>query len=91
MAESRSRTLLGAAFSAILFAAIMGVLLREPFPANEFSHSELLEVGAASQLGGGFSGFLWEYRGLDLAFQVLVLFAAAFSCLALLRGGEAHG
>jgi len=50
-----------------------------------------LEVGAASQLGGGFSGFLWEYRGLDLAFQVLVLFAAAFSCLALLRGGETHG
>jgi hypothetical protein len=31
------------------------------------------------------SGFLWNFRGLDLLMQTLILFATAISCLALLR------
>jgi multisubunit Na+/H+ antiporter MnhB subunit len=29
--------------------------------------------------------FLWDFRGLDLMMQSLILFATAISCLALLR------
>ncbi len=36
-------------------------------------------------LGGEMSNFLWNFRGLDLIMQTLILFATAISCLALLR------
>jgi multisubunit Na+/H+ antiporter MnhB subunit len=31
------------------------------------------------------SGFLWDFRGLDLFFQTLLLFATAICCLAMLK------
>jgi hypothetical protein len=41
-------------------------------------------------LGVSFSTALWEYRGLDVLGQALILIAGAFSVVALLRDDRSH-
>jgi multisubunit Na+/H+ antiporter MnhB subunit len=69
----------------LILGALVLILVNEPFPSSELVHSELIPTQPGSQIGGAMSGFLWDFRGLDLLFQTLILFATAICCLAMLR------
>ncbi len=71
--------------AALLLVAFLYLLSSSPFPYATYTSPERLPVTPGSDLGGGMSLFLWDFRGLDLIIQTLVLFATAISCLALLR------
>lgn len=69
----------------LLFLSFLYVVSTEPFPHASYLSRELLSTQDAGALGGGMSNFLWNFRGLDMIMQTLILFATAISCLALLR------
>ena len=75
----------GLLVSGLLFLSLLYVVSTTPFPHASFLSRELLSTQQADQLGGEMSNFLWNFRGLDLMMQTLILFATAISCLALLR------
>ncbi|MDP2900365.1 MAG: hypothetical protein Q8O47_05300 [Candidatus Bathyarchaeota archaeon] len=69
----------------LLFLSLLYVVSTTPFPHAFYRSRELLPIEPADTLGGEMSNFLWNFRGLDLIMQTLILFATAISCLALLR------
>ena len=75
----------GIAITALLFLSFLYVVSSTPFPHATYRSRELLPIQPSDALGGEMSNFLWNFRGLDLMMQTLVLFATAISCLALLR------
>jgi len=85
MSENKTSLYVGFVVSALIFGALALVLVSEPFPSSKLVHSELIPTQPGSQIGGAMSGFLWDFRGLDLVFQTLILFTTAICCLALLR------
>jgi multisubunit Na+/H+ antiporter MnhB subunit len=80
----------GVAVAVVLFAALMMVVLSEPFPTSTLAHSEMIPTQPGAEIGGAMSRFLWDFRGMDLTFQTLVLFTTAICCLALLREELKH-
>ncbi len=75
----------GLIVAACLFLSLLYVVSTTPFPHASYLSRELLSTQPADELGGEMSNFLWNFRGLDLIMQTLILFATAISCLALLR------
>ena len=75
----------GIAVSTLLFLSLLYVVSSTPFPHAKYRSRELLPIEPTDALGGEMSNFLWNFRGLDLMMQTLILFATAISCLALLR------
>jgi len=76
----------------ILTILIFWMLIVEyDFPAFKYvdpdQPPELVE-NDTSIIGQRVSGFLWNYRVIDLIAQAFVLFAAAACCMALLRVEE---
>lgn len=85
MSESKNILLAGLVLSAVILGGFLYILASEPFPGSSLVHSEMIPVQPGSRIGGAMSGFLWDFRGMDLLFQTLVLFTTATCCLALLR------
>ncbi len=86
MSESDSAAnLVGALLILLLFASFMYIVSTVSFPAGSFVHGELIPTNPPSGIGGAMSTFLWNFRGLDLLIQTIVLFATAVCCLAMLR------
>ena len=75
----------GVAIAAFLFLSLIYLVSSTPFPHASYRSRELLPIEPANALGSEMSTFLWDFRGLDLLIQTLILFATAISCLALLR------
>ena len=75
----------GLIIAGLLFLSLIYVVSTNPFPHAQYLSRELLSTRQAEDLGGEMSNFLWNFRGLDLMLQTLILFATAISCLALLR------
>jgi multisubunit Na+/H+ antiporter MnhB subunit len=69
----------------LLFLSFLYIVSIDPFPHAQYLSRELLSTQDPTALGGEMSNFLWNFRGLDLIMQTLILFATAISCLALLR------
>jgi multisubunit Na+/H+ antiporter MnhB subunit len=74
----------------LIFASLMMVLVRDPFPSSTMVHSEMISTQPGSEIGSAMSKFLWDFRGMDLTFQTLILFTTAICCLALLREEMKH-
>ncbi len=85
MSDSRTILLAGLVLSAVVLGGFLYILASEPFPSSRLVHSEMIPIQPGSRIGGAMSGFLWDFRGMDLMFQTLVLFTTAACCLALLR------
>lgn len=85
MSEDRTILLAGLVVSAVILGGFLYILASEPFPGSDLVHSEMIPVKPGSNIGSEMSGFLWDFRGMDLMFQTLVLFTTATCCLALLR------
>jgi multisubunit Na+/H+ antiporter MnhB subunit len=77
--------LAGLVLSAVILGGFLYILASEPFPSSSLVHSEVIPIKPGSRIGSAMSGFLWDFRGMDLMFQTLVLFTTATCCLALLR------
>jgi multisubunit Na+/H+ antiporter MnhB subunit len=90
MSESKPNLVAGIVIAGLIFTALMVVLVSEPFPGSTMSHSEMIPTQPGGEIGGAMSRFLWDFRGLDLTFQTLVLFTTAICCLALLREEMKH-
>ncbi len=67
--------------SVLLFVSLLYIVTTTPFPHTKYNSRELLPTTPSDELGGAMSNFLWNFRGLDLIMQTLVLFATAISCL----------
>jgi len=85
LSENKNTTIIGVAISLLMFTSFMVVLTQSPFPHSTATHSEMIQTKPGSEIGGSMSRFLWDFRGLDLTFQTLILFSTAICCLALLR------
>lgn len=86
MSESGSAAnLAGALLILLLFASFMYIVSTASFPAGSYAHSELIPTNPSSGIGGAMSNFLWNFRGLDLLIQTIILFTTAVCCLAMLR------
>ena len=85
MSEDKTILLAGLVLSAVILGGFLYILASEPFPSSSLVHSEMIPIQPGSRIGGAMSGFLWDFRGMDLMFQTLVLFTTAICCLALLR------
>jgi len=75
----------GLFIAGLLFLSLLYVVASNPFPHAQYLSRELLSIRQPDELGGEMSNFLWNFRGLDLMIQSIILFATAISCLALLR------
>lgn len=85
MSDSKAMLLAGLVLSAVILGGFLYILASEPFPSSSLVHSEVIPIKPGSRIGSAMSGFLWDFRGMDLMFQTLVLFTTATCCLALLR------
>ncbi len=85
MSDSKAMLLAGLVLSAVILGGFLYILASEPFPSSSLVHSEMIQIKPGSRIGSAMSGFLWDFRGMDLMFQTLVLFTTATCCLALLR------
>ncbi|HUV33881.1 MAG: hypothetical protein ABIJ47_11280 [Candidatus Bathyarchaeota archaeon] len=85
MSESKISLYAGIVVSVLIFGSLVLILVNEPFPSSKLVHSEMIPTQPGSQIGGAMSGFLWDFRGMDLVFQTLILFTTAICCLAMLR------
>jgi len=85
MSESDTTTIVGLMVCVLLLFSLLYVISTNPFPYGSYVNPRLAPIRPAEDLGWRMSSFLWDYRGLDLFMQTLVLFATAISCLALLR------
>jgi multisubunit Na+/H+ antiporter MnhB subunit len=75
----------GVAIAVLLFLSLIYIVSSTPFPHASRDLATLLPIEPSDRLGSEMSSFLWDFRGLDLLMQTLILFATAISCLALLR------
>jgi multisubunit Na+/H+ antiporter MnhB subunit len=80
----------GIVIAGLIFTAFMIILVSEPFPSSTMAHTEMIPTQPGGELGSAMSRFLWDFRGMDLTFQTLVLFTTAICCLALLREEVRH-
>jgi multisubunit Na+/H+ antiporter MnhB subunit len=86
MAETSSRiTMVALVLTLLLFVSLVYVVLNEPFPSAPLRREEMIPTQPSGGVGRAMSGFLWDFRGLDLFFQTLLLFATAICCLAMLK------
>ncbi|MCD6359870.1 MAG: hypothetical protein J7M38_03330 [Armatimonadetes bacterium] len=85
MSDSKSSMVAGAVVAGLILVALLVVLAAEPFPGSTMDHSEMIPTQPSGEIGGAMSEFLWDFRGMDLVFQTLVLFTTAVCCLALLK------
>ena len=69
----------------ILFLSFLYILSNTSFQHAKFISYELMPIEPADDLGRAMGAFLWDYRGLDLIMQTLILLSTAISCIALLR------
>jgi multisubunit Na+/H+ antiporter MnhB subunit len=83
--ENGSMKVAGLIVAGLLLLTLIYVVSTSPFPHAQYLSRELLSIRQPDDLGGEMSNFLWNFRGLDLIMQTLILFATAISCLALLR------
>jgi multisubunit Na+/H+ antiporter MnhB subunit len=73
-----------------LILIIYGLLLYgSTFPQPNFSFKQI-SPAEVREIISSLSGFIWDYRVLDVLMLVGVLFASAIGCIAMLRvsGGE---
>lgn len=85
MSDFKTNTVAGILVAGLIFTALMIIIVSEPFPSSTMAHSEMIPTQPGGELGSAMSKFLWDFRGMDLTFQTLVLFTTAICCLALLR------
>jgi multisubunit Na+/H+ antiporter MnhB subunit len=86
MVEKGSRLTVGAlVLTLVLFVSLVCVVLNEPFPSAPLRNEEMVPTQPPGGVGRAMSGFLWDFRGLDLFFQTLLLFATAICCIAMLK------
>lgn len=85
MSEGNAKTALSVLVSLLILASLIYILSNEPFPVSERVHNRMIPVEPEQGIGGAMSEFLWNFRGIDLLFQSIVLFTTAICCLALLR------
>ena len=85
MSDDKNSVIPGIVITALLFVTLLVILVSEPFPESVTVHNEMIPTQPGSGLGGAMSEFLWNYRGLDLTFQTILLFTTAICCLAMLR------
>ena len=85
---SRSYTIKGLALT--IFMAVMvtyaieryGATLPMPIMLSSRQIASTTDVGG---IVGSMSGFIWDYRSLDLIIQSLILLATSVGCTAMLR------
>ena len=89
MAENKINTkVLGLVLSSLIFLAFIYIMSAEPFPYHNIAHIAMIPISQPDNLGKYMSQFLWNYRGLDLLMQSILLFSTAMCCLALFRKEE---
>jgi len=69
----------------IIIIAYTTALYGAIFPEPVMSEEQLVITTGEGEIIHSMSGFLWDYRSLDLLMQPFVLFAAASGCAAMLR------
>jgi hypothetical protein len=85
MSEGNTKSALSIIVSLLIFVGLLYILSSEPFPVSERVHNRMIPFESEPNVGGAMSEFLWNFRGIDLLFQTIVLFTTAICCLALLR------
>jgi hypothetical protein len=85
MSEGNAKAALSIIVSLLIFLGLIYILSNEPFPVSERVHNRMIPVESEQGIGWEMSEFLWNFRGIDLLFQSIVLFTTAICCLALLR------
>lgn len=85
MSEENASTALGVALSLLILGVLLFILFNSSFPESTLITNQMISTSPGSDLGPLMSRFLWDFRGLDLTFQTILLFATAVSVLALLR------
>jgi multisubunit Na+/H+ antiporter MnhB subunit len=85
MSEGDSSTVAGLILSILIFCVLLFTLYNFPFPVSNLITNQMTPIKPGSNLGPLMSRFLWDYRGLDLTFQTILLFATAISVLSQLR------
>ena len=89
MAENNKTTrVIGLVLSSLIFLAFIYILSVEPFPYTNIAHIAMIPTSQPDNLGKYMSQFLWNYRGLDLLMQSILLFSTAICCLALFQMEE---
>jgi multisubunit Na+/H+ antiporter MnhB subunit len=88
MSKGKAKSVLSIVVSLLIFVGFLYILSSEPFPVSERVHNRMIPVESEPNIGGAMSEFLWNFRGIDLLFQTIVLFTTAICCLALLREEE---
>jgi multisubunit Na+/H+ antiporter MnhB subunit len=85
--QSKNIRAAGILASIILLLSFLYILSSLQFPhTNYFSMDPRGRINLdIDNPGNKMSLFLWDFRGLDLLFQTIVLFTTAISCLVLLR------
>ncbi len=76
MSNRNYKEIIGFSFVLLLAIVVVGV--------------NLVILPKEVNLGVSFSTALWEYRGLDVLGQALILIAGAFSVVTLLRDDRSH-
>jgi hypothetical protein len=85
---SRSYAVVGLALIVFMIIIITyaigqyGATLPRPILMSSRQLASTTDIGG---IVGSMSGFLWDYRSLDLVIQTLVLLATATGCTAMLR------
>jgi len=69
----------------VIIAAYTMSLYGTIFPEPAMSEEQLVNTTSEGEIIHAMSEFLWDYRGLDLLMQAIVLFATAIGCTAMLR------
>jgi hypothetical protein len=86
MAEKlRNTRVLGLVTSSLILIAFIYILSTEPFPHNKLTHIAMIPTSQSDNLGKYMGQFMWNFRGLDLLMQSILLFSTAICCLALFR------
>jgi len=89
MAENGKKTkVIGLVLSFLIFLVFIYIMSAEPFPYNYIAHIAMIPTSQPDNLGKYMSQFLWNYRGLDLLMQSILLFSTAICCLALFQREE---
>ena len=88
MFETSRIKVIGLVLSSLIFLAFIYILSSEPFPFNNVTHIAMIPTSQPDNLGKYMSQFMWNFRGLDLLMQSILLFSTAICCLALFRREE---
>ena len=80
------RTAAAGAFLSVLAIFLFVIMISlNTFPALEYALDTSHYLVVQSDVGLGYSRFLWENRSIDVIAQAFVMFVAAVSCLAIFR------